>query len=321
MVVFHIVVNPAGASGRTIRIWDDLERIMIEEDADYTVHFSTRECGIEQICRNLTSDPAEGEDIRLVVLGGDGTLNEAVNGICDLSRVSLGYIPAGSSNDIARGLALKQDRENILRQILKGETVRSIDVGKVEFLDALDVSGDYETGGRIVRRFLSGCGIGFDAHICQQVSVSGWKKVLNKIHLGKLIYLAVAMKVIFTEEMIPFLVTVDGKTQELGKCLFTVAMNESYEGGGFRFCPDAKDDDGKLTMCSADHMSRFDFFRIFPYAYNGKHLKFRGISEYDGEIIRIRTAVPLWVHTDGEVICRSQDIQLSTEKTQLRMMM
>ncbi len=315
--MFHVVINPAGASGRTFKIWDQLEQIMIEEDADYTVHFSSPDEGIEAICRRITS----AGETRLIVIGGDGTINEAVNGITDLSSVRLGYVPAGSSNDIAKGLGLEKSRETILRRILKGETVREIDVGRVEFLNAEDVIGPHVPGTKIVRRFLAGCGIGFDAHICQQVLTSKWKSILNKVHLGKLIYLAVAAKVIFTEEMIPFLVTADGVTKDLGKCLFTVAMNESYEGGGFQFCPDARDDDGKLTMCSADHMTRFDFFRIFPYAYQGKHLKFRGISEYDGRNVRIRTAVPLWVHTDGEVICRSSDIELAAETERLKLMM
>ena len=321
--MFHVVVNPAGASGKTGKQWKKLEVILQNEHVSYEVHYSTPVFGIEDICRDLTKNT--GECVDLIIVGGDGTMNEAVNGITDLAKVRLGYVPAGSGNDLALSLGLPKDRDEILRTIIQGEVKRTIDVGETTYHNTFDIiKGSpkaFVPGRPVVRRFMSGCGIGFDAHICQQVLVSKFKGVLNKVHLGKLVYVATAAKVIMTEKMIPFEVTTsDGRTS-YRKCLFTVGMNEPYEGGGFRFCPSADDCDGKLTMCTADDMRKIDFFRIFPYAYNGNHLKFRGVTEYASEILDIKTEEPLWVHTDGEVACRSSHISMRILRNQLRLLM
>ena len=321
--MFHVVVNPAGASGKTGKQWKKLEEILQKEHVSYEVHYSTPVFGIEDICRDLTQNT--GECINLVIVGGDGTMNEAVNGITDLSNVRLGYIPAGSGNDLAHSLKLPKDRNEILRTIIKGEVKRTVDVGETTFHHTSDIikgsPNAFVPGRTVVRRFMSGCGIGFDAHICQQVLVSKFKGVLNKIHLGKLVYVATAAKVIMAEKMVPFEVTTAEGTTYYRKCLFTVGMNEPYEGGGFRFCPSADDGDGKLTMCTADDMRKIDFFRIFPYAYNGNHLKFRGVTEYASETLDIKTEEPLWVHTDGEVACRSSHISMRILRNQLKLLM
>lgn len=321
--MFHVVVNPAGASGKTGKQWKKLEEILRNEHVSYEVHFSTPVFGIEDICRDLTKDADTGTD--LIIVGGDGTMNEAVNGITDFSKVRLGYVPAGSGNDLARSLSLPNDRNKILRTIIQGEVRRTVDVGEVTFHNTYDIiKGSpkaFVPGKPVIRRFMSGCGIGFDAHICQQVLVSKFKNVLNKVHLGKLVYVATAAKVIMTEKMVPFEITTAEGSTSYGKCLFTVGMNEPYEGGGFRFCPHADDHDGKLTMCTADNMRKIDFFRIFPYAYHGNHLKFRGVTEYASETLDIKTEEPLWVHTDGEVACRSSRISMRLLGNQLKLLM
>ena len=97
-------------------------------------------------------------------------------------------------------------------------------------------------------------------------------------------------------------------------------MNTKYEGGGFQFCPHAESDDGLLDVCVGNHLSQFDFFRIFPYAYSGNHLKFKGVTEMKAKEIEIKVEKPMWVHTDGEVNCQSTHIQIHLLKEKLQML-
>jgi diacylglycerol kinase family enzyme len=96
-------------------------------------------------------------------------------------------------------------------------------------------------------------------------------------------------------------------------------MNTCYEGGGFKFCPDAVNSDGLLNMCGAGNLNRMNFFRIFPTAYDGNHLKFDGLFSDQGKSFTIRSSTPLWVHTDGEVLCKSSciTVDLFPHKLQL----
>ena len=76
---FHVVVNPAGASGKTGKIWKKLEPVFRNSGKDYEVHYSSRDCGIEEICRRL--EKSCQEELCIVTVGGDGSVNEAVRGL------------------------------------------------------------------------------------------------------------------------------------------------------------------------------------------------------------------------------------------------
>ena len=101
-----------------------------EKSVPYQVFFTKYQGHATQIARTLTQE----KDCRsLIVLGGDGTLNEAVNGIADLARVTLGYIPIGSSNDFARSLRLEQDPLKALEKILTPSGYIPVNIGSLSW--------------------------------------------------------------------------------------------------------------------------------------------------------------------------------------------
>ncbi len=119
-------------------------------------------------------------------MGGDGTVNEVVNGLVKTvyTHITLGYIPTGSGNDFARGLGLTKDTEKAVEQILAPADIEKMDIGMAQ------------SNGEAVYSFIS-AGIGFDASICHEALNSGLKDFLNKYHLGKLTYAAIALKQLF----------------------------------------------------------------------------------------------------------------------------
>jgi len=92
---------------------------------------------------------------------------------------------------------------------------------------------------------------------------------------------------------------------------FTVAMVHHYEGGGFKFCPDAVDNDGLLDFCTAANASKLKVLRILPTAYDGKHVRFREIKMLRGKKATIEAEKPMWVQTDGEVKAQAKKITVS----------
>lgn len=316
--VFNIVINPNGASGTAQTIFKKIEPLLIKNNIKYIVHTSSISEGISSICSRLTK---LNEDIYLVLIGGDGSLNEAVNGIVNFEKTYVGFIPCGSGNDFARSINLPQKLDELVSIIFKGEVKRTCDIGEVtmhnfseEFRKLPDVKDN-----QFKRKFNVSTGIGFDAEICQKTQVTQVKPFLNKIRLGKLSYLFEAIRVIFSTKMLPVKITLDDNEEEYSKCLLSVCMNQPYEGGGFKFCPEADDEDGLLDICIGDHLRRIDFFRIFPYAYTGEHVKFKGVYTKKFRHAEIQTPIPLWVHTDGEVYCKSShiSIELTNEKLNL----
>lgn len=332
--MFHIIVNPSSSSGRGKSKWDKVETRFKQSGVPYKVHFSSADNTIEKICGELTS---RGEECSLVVLGGDGTMNAVVNGIKDFEHTKVGFIQTGSGNDLIKGLGVKKNREELVDSILRGKTVRVCDIGRVTYhnqsslldpfthkpLKRAQGSADGHASSPSsdkVRLFNISAGIGFDAAVCQRADSSGLKTILNSIRMGKLVYISEAVHMILASPMTGMKITCDGRETFSPRALFAVVMNTCYEGGGFKFCPDAVNNDGVLGLFGAGDLNRMNFFRIFPTAYNGNHLRFKGLFSDKGKSITIRSAIPLWVHTDGEVICKSSEITIDVFPHKLQLL-
>ncbi len=326
-MIFHVVVNPVGASGRTLKKFKKILPIMEESGNEIEVHYSTIECGLDDICRDLTKDLKEDETVNLIVVGGDGSLNVALNGMEHISQIHLGYIPAGSGNDFAKGIGIGDDLETLTRTIMRGEVLRKMDIGKIIYKDISDALRDEEKIGRknengeVYRLFHDSTGFGFDAAICQAADASKFKNVLNKLHLGKLIYLSCAIRMVLSTKCPRVTVETDGRKKDYDPDMLFVAMNNPYEGGGFRFCPQANNGDGVLDLCMATPKSNFAFFKIFPSAYDGNHVRFPEIHMDRGRIISVSCDLPQWVHTDGEVACKAKGLDISVFPEQISLLM
>ena len=306
--MYYFIVNPTSKTGLGEKYWQRVQKILDERKIEYKAIFSKRVGHVEEIVRKLTTE-SKKDKIHLVILGGDGTVNEAVQGIVDFEKVIISYIPTGSSNDLARDMGISRNPEEALESILKAEKESYMDVGLVHYDEA------FVNGEKIEipdRRFMVGCGIGFDAAVCEESMHSKFKNVLNKVKLGKLTYLGIALKQLIQSEMIDGKITLeDTKEIAIKRMFFTVAMVHHYEGGGFKFCPDAKDDDGLLDFCVASDASKLKVLRILPTAYDGKHIRFKEIKMLRGKKAIIEADKPMWVQTDGEVKTQAKKITVS----------
>ncbi len=312
--MIHIVINPAGAGGKSLKLWQQLETVFAQSGKPYQVHYSTMVRGITDLCREISDTVNEKTD--LVIIGGDGTLNQALNGITDLSKFRIGLIPSGSANDLAKDLDLPKEAAGIADVILDGKQSTFSDVGLMEL---------YNVKGEVIgeRRFLGSSGFGFDAAVCHEVEETAEKNLLNKIGLGKLVYLFTAIRILFTEPLLKADVTLENgeekKTLSLEKGMLLAVMNHCYEGGGFKFAPDALPDDGLLDICAAEPKSRWDFFRLFPTAFKGNHVKYPCVTTDKAKAVEIETSSPVWIHTDGEPFAKAARVRISIlpEKAEL----
>ena len=163
-------------------------------------------------------------------------------------------------------------------------------------------------------------GIGFDAAICHQAVVSKLKVFLNKLRLGKLTYGSIAMNRLFLDPLANMTITIDEAVpMTFTDCYFATVMNLPYEGGGFKFCPDAVSDDGLLDVIVVNHMSKKKVLALFPTAINGHHTKYNGVHIFRGRNIRIQSSQALAVHTDGEPVFLQKDISVSIAPKQIHM--
>lgn len=309
--MYHFIVNPASRSGQGEKYWNNIETYLKEHKIAYRSHISTH-CGhVAELMQKLTENLTESDEkLFIIILGGDGTINEALQGIMHFDKVTLGYIPTGSSNDLARDLGISKDPIAALKHILQNPAIHPMDMGIVEYKDAMTDNSDTQ-----IRRFAVSCSIGYDAAICEEVMHSRLKQILNRIGLGKLVYLMIALKqLIRTRSIDATLILPDHTEIFIRNLLFLAGMNHRYEGGGFMFSPAANDHDGIMDICCASNATKLKVLRVLPTAYKGNHLRFPELSDYHIPSYEVRTEEPMWIHIDGEPLVMTNHIKVSCKK-------
>lgn len=306
----HFLINPKSSSGRGIRYWWIVKSELDKRSVPYTAVFTTHSGHATELTREICTQNPGIKNI--VVLGGDGTVNEVINGIDNYSEVLLGYIPSGSSNDLARSLKIPKDPIKALDNILKPVKFKYLDHGVINFIDSNTAP----------RKFSCSSGMGYDANVCLEVQASPLKKRLNRFGAGKFVYIAIAIKQLLTTKKMDATVIVDGiKKDTYQKVLLVSSMIHKYEGGGLLMAPHADPCDGKLSVCLVHGLSTAMAFILLPTIFTGKHVKQKGVEAFHCSDIEIIMDTDTAVHTDGEVPSVCKHIKISCIPEQIRMIL
>ena len=301
--MYHFIVNPNARTGKGEGIWHMVETQLDASGVDYSVYFTQHPRHGTELARKLTYDEIPRN---IVVIGGDGTMNEVVNGIVNSKELTLGYIPAGSSNDLARSLGISSDPLEALDCILNPKTFMEMDLGVTRC-------------GEVDRRFAVSSGVGYDAAVCHVAINSGFKKKLNRLRLGKLTYFGIALEQLFIRK--PFgatLILDDSKEYRFEKVVFMAVHNQRFEGGGFMFCPEARSDDGILDVIVADSLPPLRIAQLLPKAMKGKHIGKKGIYTFKASKVEFKCDSLQPVHLDGEVGGILPEVTVSCLKGKVR---
>ena len=235
--MYYIIINPTSKSGMGKKFWKRIQPILEERQIEYQAIISKKAGHTEEIVSQLCQNRKE-EKLHVIILGGDGTVNEAIQGIDDFSKVDISYIPTGSSNDLARDMGISRVPEEALDSILMRKREIYMDMGLLHYDEAYVHGKEAKVKDR---RFVVGCGMGYDASVCAVANHSGIKSFLNRLKLGKLTYLGIAIKQLIGMKLIDAVITLDGdRVIPVKKMFFTVGMVHRYQGGGMLFCPKAR---------------------------------------------------------------------------------
>ena len=144
------------------------------------------------------------------------------------------------------------------------------------------------------------------------------KDMLNWFHLGKLVYTGTALKQLFTSRLCPMKLTLDdGQELIYPHAFFAAVMNLPYEGGGFRFAPDADPCSDHFTLVIAEGLSKPRILSILPLAFSGRHVGKPGIHLITCRRVVIQTDHPLCVHTDGEIFGFHEEVTFEAHPERL----
>ena len=282
------LINPASSSGNGIKIWKKIKTYLEEENIPFRFKILKGPGDATVTAQRLCESKKK---CTVVIVGGDGTVNEFLTGVKDGSNIALSVVPTGSGNDFVKGLDLPDDPLECLDVILHGYRKDSLDIGQVETEEGTEAS------------FGVSSGIGYDAAVCHEITRGSLKALLNRLRLGKLVYLATALRLLLTIKPVSLSLSLDDReTIIFFFFCFAAAMNTRYEGGGYMFCPDADPCNGMLDVIVAEGLSRLRILMVMPSAFNGGHVNEPGIHIYRCKKAEVLVSEPSCVHTDGEPI-------------------
>ena len=255
-----VVVNPHAGRGRAARELPKVLAALVRArpDSHLQVHQTTsfddaRLRTIQAVERARPSQDEASKD-SLVVMGGDGMAHLGVNA-CSGTNVALGVIPAGTGNDLCRGVGIPHSIAAATRVIAEAHTTR---------IDVIGASGELADGAEF--RHI-GCTIstGYDALVNLRTNEM-------TLSLGALSYGWVALSELATFEPMTYRVSIDGVRWELPAMLIAVS-NTPYFGGGMQIAPGADPRDGLLDITVIHPVSRATLLRLMPALYTGRFIK------------------------------------------------
>ncbi|HLF33419.1 MAG TPA: diacylglycerol kinase family protein [Cyclobacteriaceae bacterium] len=267
---YFIVVNPAAGSRRSsTRVKRILKRVRSRFDFEL---FETKpEFHADRLIRDFF-DPAIFTDI--LVVGGDGTINESLNGI-DGKTVTVSFISTGTGNDIARSHVGKLRLDKQIGSALNG-SIYKVDTGKCN--------------GRV---FMNGVGIGFDGKVVEDMMIKG-KRFNNS-----LAYLHTVTRLLSGYVESELNIIIDGNRIQRTVFLMTIAKGK-YFGGGFLVNPFAKPDDGQLDICIINKIPVKKRFLYLPTMKSGGHKSLKEVEFYKCRECIIEPNDQMVAHIDGE---------------------
>lgn len=287
MEKIFIVVNPVSANKTTAIEWPKFEKILLDSGYEFKAE-STEYPGH---ATELTRAALRNGYHTIMSVGGDGTMNEVVNGFYEGgypidSNSRLVVFSRGTGCDFIKTLGINKGIEDLLA-ILARNQEKQLDVGCVNFLEA--------SGNKAKRYFLNVADIGIGAETANRVNKH------SKLLKGLISFMLGAISTIILYRNKEFEVIIDDEISLKERMNSVIVANGKYFGGGMKVAPDAIIDDGFFDIIILGDLSKIDLIRSFPLIYKGKHLSHPKVKHYRGSRIKIKSGGKGLIEVDGEI--------------------
>ena len=281
-----VIVNLTSAGGTTHKRWPQIEAGLRQQGLRFRSALTEGPGHAIELARQA----AEGGADLVISVGGEGTLNETVNGLMGPigeipPHIEIGIIPSGTGNDFVRTLGIPRDPLDACRYLACAES-RVVDLGEISF---------EAEGHQVLRYFVNVAGLGFDSEVVDRVNRSskalgGTIPYLRGLAVTALTYRNPYLHLELNDQVI------EGRSKSIVVC------NGRYFGGGMLVAPDAEVDDGVLNVVHFGDITNLEFLLQSPKVYKGTHVDHPLVETYKARRIRIESERATLVQADGDVV-------------------
>jgi len=281
-----LIINPTAGNGAAGRQKQLIETLAEKFFPDHQIFLTE---GPEQT-REYARKAAEARKSMVICVGGDGTLNEVVNGLMSVKidkkrRPKLGFLPVGTGCDLAKTIGITENIENGLRKIAAGHG-KWIDLGRATFVN--------HEGETVRRYFVNVLSFALGGEVAGRTNRDG------KAMGGFLTFFGQMIGALFTYNRPLIRLRVDDTYDEQIVSWHVAVANGRYHGGGMNIAPDAEVDDGRLQVTVIGNLSLPEILLNLPKLYNGRIYSVNKVSSLSGQKIEAGSAEKVLIDLDGE---------------------
>ncbi len=291
----ELFLNPVAGNGQSLRSYHKLSSVLTQKQIKFHTTVSQKVNQITTLAYEYANKQHPLNEI-LIIIGGDGSLNEALNGIKKSAHpdLPLTYLPAGSGNDFARAAGLTNDPQRLVNKLLHDPQPEQIDCGSYQLKDSKQKG-----------YFVNNLGIGFDAYVVHRSNAELLKRRLNKINFGNLVYSINIINALLHQDTFAVTVKRKGKIVRYGDAYLVTTTNHPYFGGGIAILPKANIYSHKLDTVIVEKPSFLKFVTLFAKLLkDGSHVNDPHFHYVEAEEIYVKTHKPELAQLDGENLPR-----------------
>lgn len=282
-----VIVNPAAGNGCPPRKWHRIDKLLATNLGKTSIEFTTQPGDATEFARAALKQGFNS----IVAMGGDGTINEVVNGFfedgCVINPAAcLGIIPTGTGSDLKRTLELPADIGAAVQRIAAGAS-RRCDAG-ILTCQTLDNQPTQ-------RYFINIADAGFGGALTDRLAYS--KMVPGHFFT----YLGGLLKTLLRYQNQPMKVEIDGALVTDQILNSVVVANGQFFGGGMRIAPEARMDDGLFDVIVIGDISRWEVIANIPKLYSGKLADHPKVRTFRAKNVRLSTNEEILIDADGEL--------------------
>lgn len=302
---WYIIINPKAGNATAFRVWKSLQKDLQKANISYR-SFMTQHPGHAEVLARQISTMQDDRLKRLLVIGGDGTVHEVLNGLVSLRDIQLSVIPSGLNNDFKRGFAVK--KSNVIKEMKrKGQSLtRTYALGSFHTKDSENEL-----------YFANHLSLGFDA--CAVKKMTALPKWTAALRLNHLIQPLIFFVTAFTFK--PFVLSYENGDDKrtFKKIWFASVSNHPYYGGDMKIAPNANPRDKFLDVIIIEDRSVLKKAGLLFAMIFGKHIGKNGVTAFKTKEIYFHTNERVLFQADGEVIGWAPVfIKTGTESLRLR---
>lgn len=291
----HLLVNLKSGSNKGAKALKEIEAALKKEKLAYNIQISTYPGQLVPIATKTANEINNNYEC-IVVVGGDGSLNQALNGVKNSLHpdTPLAYFPAGTGNDFARAAKLQNNPLKFIKKIKNHPTVTNVDCGRYQ--DLLTSEEKY---------FVNNLGIGFDAFVVNKTNHSKLKTKFNKINIGNLTYGINIAQALKGQDNFKVKILTNEHTYSYDHAYLVTTTNHPYFGGGVPILPIANIYNHKLDIAIVEKPNLAKFLYLFSkLLLNGSHMQSKQFHYFEANKIEVETYQAEYGQLDGEELNR-----------------